>query len=79
MVKNIVKAVEQVQTWTSCSSQKKLLQRLKQLHMQNLMNQLMSHVNLGIDASKGEQVVRGSVVLPHAKGQAATRACFCKR
>jgi len=35
-------------------------------------------VNLGIDASKGEQVVRGSVVLPHAKGHKPRVLVFAK-
>ena len=37
------------------------------------------HVNLGIDPAKGEQAVRGSVVLPHGKGKAESRYCICKR
>ena len=35
-------------------------------------------VNLGIDASKGEQVVRGSVVLPHGRGKKVKVAAFVK-
>lgn len=36
------------------------------------------HVNLGIDASKGEQAVRGSVVLPHSVGKKVRIAVFAK-
>lgn len=36
------------------------------------------HVNLGIDASKGEQTVRGSVTLPHSKGKAVRVIVFAK-
>lgn len=35
-------------------------------------------VNLGIDASKGEQVVRGSVVLPHGVGKKVRVVVFAK-
>ena len=36
------------------------------------------HVNLGIDASKGDQVVRGSVLLPHGTGKKIKIAVFAK-
>lgn len=35
-------------------------------------------VNLGIDPTKGEQVVRGSVVLPHGRGKTVKVAAFVK-
>ena len=35
-------------------------------------------VNLGIDPSKGEQVVRGSVVLPHGRGKKVKVLVFAK-
>ena len=46
--------------------------------MLSLMNLLMLHVNLGIDPSKGEQVVRGSVVLPHGTGKKVRVIVFAK-
>lgn len=36
------------------------------------------HINLGIDASKGEQAVRGSVVLPYSKGKKVRILVFAK-
>lgn len=36
------------------------------------------NVNLGIDASKGDQAVRGSVVLPHGTGRKVRIAVFAK-
>lgn len=36
------------------------------------------HVNVGIDPSKGDQVVRGSVVLPHGSGKKVKIAVFAK-
>lgn len=35
-------------------------------------------INLGIDPAKGEQVVRGSVVLPHGRGKKITVLVFAK-
>ncbi len=35
-------------------------------------------INLGIDPSKGDQVVRGSVLLPHAKGKQPVVIVFAK-
>lgn len=35
-------------------------------------------INLGIDATKGEQVVRGAVVLPHGRGKRVTVLVFAK-
>lgn len=36
------------------------------------------HINLGIDASKGEQAVRGSVLLPHGRGRVVKVLVFAK-
>jgi large subunit ribosomal protein L1 len=36
------------------------------------------HINLGIDPTKGEQVVRGSVILPHGSGKRAYVIVFAK-
>ena len=35
------------------------------------------HVNLGIDRSKSEHIVRGTVVLPNGTGVSKKIACFC--
>ena len=54
------------------------LQKLKIFLMLNLMNQSMFISILGIDASKGEQTVRGSVVLPHSKVKQLKLIVFAK-
>jgi large subunit ribosomal protein L1 len=36
------------------------------------------HINLGIDPAKGEQTVRGSIILPHGSGKKARIAVFAK-
>jgi len=50
-------------------SAKDALQRIKELAYMKTDESVDVSVNLGIDASKGEQVVRGSVVLPHGTGK----------
>lgn len=48
---------------------KSALQKVKELSFVRFDESVDISVNLGIDASKGEQVVRGSVVLPHGTGK----------
>jgi large subunit ribosomal protein L1 len=48
---------------------KSALQKVKELSFVKFDESVDVSVNLGIDASKGEQVVRGSVVLPHGTGK----------
>ena len=57
---------------------KEALAKLKSLAFAKFDESVDAHVNLGIDASKGEQVVRGSLVLPHAKGVVARVLVFAK-
>ncbi|MFA5998555.1 MAG: 50S ribosomal protein L1 [Candidatus Babeliales bacterium] len=48
---------------------KAALQKVKELAFVKFDESVDVSVNLGIDASKGEQVVRGSVALPHGTGK----------
>lgn len=54
------------------------LSKVKQVAFARFNETVDVHVNLGIDASKGEQVVRGSVVLPHALGEPVKVIVFAK-
>lgn len=54
------------------------LNKIKQLAFAKFDESVDVDINLGIDASKGEQVVRGSVVLPHARGQKSRVLVFAK-
>lgn len=45
------------------------LQKVKEVAYAKFDETVDVAVNLGIDASKGEQVVRGSVILPHGSGK----------
>lgn len=50
-------------------SAREALQKVKELAFVKFDESVDVSVNLGIDASKGEQVVRGSVILPHGSGK----------
>ena len=50
-------------------SAKDALKKVKELAYVKFDESVDVSVNLGIDASKGEQVVRGSVALPHGTGK----------
>ena len=51
---------------------------LKIVPLPNLMKVLMFRVNLGIDARKSEQAVRGATVLPHGTGKTVRVAVFAQ-
>lgn len=48
---------------------KEALRKIKELAFAKFDESVDVSVNLGIDATRGEQVVRGSVVLPHGTGK----------
>ena len=54
------------------------LAKVKELSFVKFDESVDVHVNLGIDPSKGEQVVRGSVVLPHGRGKKIKVLVFAK-
>ena len=54
------------------------LAKVKELAYAKFDESVDVHVNLGIDASKGEQVVRGSVLLPHGTGKKVRVIVFAK-
>ncbi len=55
----------------------KHLQKLKNVAFAKFDESVDVHVNLGIDPAKGEQVVRGSVVLPHGQRKNSKSRCIC--
>ena len=57
---------------------KEALSKVKSLVYTKFDESMDAHVNLGIDPSKGDQVVRGSLVLPHSKGAAVKVLVFAK-
>jgi large subunit ribosomal protein L1 len=54
------------------------LAKIKELAYAKFDESVDVDVNLGIDPSKGEQVVRGSVVLPHGRGKSVKVLVFAK-
>lgn len=54
------------------------LQKVKELAFAKFDETVDVAVNLGIDASKGEQVVRGSVILPHGSGKKTSVLVFAE-
>lgn len=59
-------------------SAKDALVKAKELAYAKFDESVDIHVNLGIDPSKGDQVVRGSVVLPHGRGMNVKVLVFAK-
>ncbi len=54
------------------------LQEVKSLSFAKFDESVDAAINLGIDPAKGEQTVRGSVVLPHSKGKEKVVIVFAK-
>jgi len=54
------------------------LQKVKDLSYAKFDESIDVAINLGIDPAKGEQTVRGSVVLPHSKGKEKIVIAFAK-
>jgi large subunit ribosomal protein L1 len=54
------------------------LQKVKEYAFAKFDESVDVDVRLGIDSSKGEQVVRGSVVLPHGRGKVVKVLVFAK-
>lgn len=54
------------------------LAKVKELAHANFDETVDVHVNIGIDPSKGEQAVRGSVLLPHGTGKKVRVVVFAK-
>lgn len=59
-------------------SPEKAFDRLKEISYAQFDESIDIDVNLGIDPTKGEQVVRGSVSLPHVVGQSPRVIVFAK-
>jgi len=70
-------AVEKIQEEIG-SSVAQVLKKIKTFSYANFDESIDVDVNLGIDPAKGEQVVRGSVLLPHGRGKPVTIIVFAK-
>ena len=54
------------------------LEKVKTLAYNKFDETVDVHINLGIDPTKGEQAVRGSIILPHGVGKKARVIVFAK-
>lgn len=75
--KKYIKAFEQVKRGQVLPVDQ-ALSKVKQLAFAKFDESVDVHINLGIDAAKGEQVVRGSVILPFSKGKKVRILVFAK-
>lgn len=75
--KKYTNAVSQVKTGATMPV-KEALARLKELAFAKFDESIDVSVGLGIDATKGEQAVRGSTLLPHGKGKKVRVIVFAK-
>lgn len=75
--KKYINAKSQLDTGKAYSLQEGL-QRVKELAYANFDESVTADVNLSIDPTKGDQVVRGSVSLPHQVGEKKRVLVFAK-
>lgn len=75
--KKFEKARQQVQPGQVFST-KEALAQMKELAYAKFDETVDVDVNVGIDPTKGEQVVRGSLVLPHGRGKQVKVLVFAK-
>ena len=59
-------------------STQEALDKMKELSFVKFDESADVHINLGIDPTKGDQTVRGSVMLPHGRGKEVTIIAFAK-
>jgi len=59
-------------------SAQEALDRVKELAYAKFDETVDVHINLGIDPTKGDQTVRGSVMLPHGRGKEVKVIVFAK-
>ena len=71
---NAKKGTDVAQTF----SFKQGLEKVKEVAFAKFDESVDAHINVGIDPTKGEQVVRGSVLLPHAVGKEPVVVVFAK-
>lgn len=75
--KNYIKAAESIQK-NQVLPVAQALNKLKEIAFAKFDESIDAHINLSIDPSKGEQAVRGSIVLPYARSAAPRIIVFAK-
>src|SRR5688572_16849757 len=75
--KKYLKAAQQIKPGEMLPASKALT-KVKELAYAKFDESVDVHINLSIDASKGEQAVRGSLVLPFSKAKQVKVLVFAK-
>jgi large subunit ribosomal protein L1 len=77
-LRNHLKNIEQKLTKEGVQPLKKALSTLKTLKRAKFDETVEVHIKLGIDTTNSEQMVRGSVPLPHGIGKSVRIVVFCQ-
>jgi large subunit ribosomal protein L1 len=72
------KALEKTLDAHKVYSLKEAISVLKQMRLPKFDGSVDLHFNLNVDTKKSDQMVRGTVVLPHGTGKKVRLAVFCK-
>ncbi|MCL4360747.1 50S ribosomal protein L1 [Candidatus Dependentiae bacterium] len=75
--KKYLKAVDNIRKQEAYSVDQ-AVKKVKELTYVKFDESVDAHINLGIDASKGDQNVRGSIILPHGTGKSVKVIAFAK-
>jgi large subunit ribosomal protein L1 len=77
-LRNQLKTIEKKVTEAGNVSLKQGVALLRQLKRAKFDETIEIHINLGIDPTQSDQMVRGSVGLPHGTGKSVRVAVFCQ-
>jgi large subunit ribosomal protein L1 len=77
-LRNLLKNAAQKVAKESPAPLNRAIQLLKQLKRAKFDETVEIHMALGIDASQSDQMIRGSVALPHGVGKSVRVLVFCK-
>jgi len=77
-LRNLLKNAEQKVRTTGPIPVKQGVTLLKSVKRAKFDETVEVHINLGIDATQSDQMVRGSVALPHGIGKSVRVAVFCQ-
>lgn len=77
-LRNQLKTIEKKVTEAGSVSLKQGVALLRQLKRAKFDETIEIHINLGIDPTQSDQMVRGSVGLPHGTGKSVRVAVFCQ-
>jgi large subunit ribosomal protein L1 len=77
-LRNLLKSADQKVRTAGVVPVKQAVSLLKSVKRAKFDETVEVHINLGIDATQSDQMVRGSVALPHGIGKSVRVAVFCQ-